>query len=113
MLNYQRNFMFYRILDGFFRNWLVFLITLVGVSGVVAVALILRGAKYSAEATIRLGGQEVSELNSALGIGMRGVRNSQAQINAVRFQDLMRDTLPGGFVDRVIKTANLGQPINT
>ena len=113
MLNYQRNFMLYRVLDGFFRNWLVFLITLVGVSGVVAVALILRGAKYSADAIIRLGGEEVNELNTALGISMRGMRNSQAQINAVRFQDLMRDTLPGGFVDRVIKTANLGQPINT
>ncbi len=113
MLNYQRNYIIFRILDSFFRNWLVFAITLVGVSGVVGTALIVRAAKYTASATIRLGTEEVTEVTKTLGYKADNGWSTPAQVEAQAFQDLMRDTMPGGFVDRAIKAARLKTPINT
>jgi len=113
MLNYQRNYMLYRVLDGFFRNWLVFLVTLVVVSGTVATVLILRSAQYMAVSTIRLGSDEVNALTNALGVRDPVWRGTPAEISGQKFQDLMRDSMPGGFVDRAVKTANLAVPINT
>ncbi|MFM7322163.1 MAG: GumC family protein [Armatimonadota bacterium] len=113
MLNYQRNYIIFRILDSFFRNWLVFAITLVGVSGVVGTALIVRAAKFTASATIRLGTEEVNEVTRTLGYKADVGWSTPAQVKAQAFQDLMRDTMPGGFVDRAIKAAKLKNPINT
>jgi len=113
MLNYQRNYIVFRILDSFFRNWLVFAITLIGVTGVVGTALVVRSAKYVATATIRLGTEEVEEVNKTLGYKRESAWSSPAQMEAQAFSDLMRDTMPGGFVDRAVKAAKLKTPINT
>lgn len=114
MLNFQRNYMANRALDAFFRNWLVFLITLLGVSGVVGAVLMVRSVKYVATASIRLGSAEKDFVEkAATGTGIGGnMWTSPAQIQASRFMDLMRETVPGGFVDRALKQANLKRPIN-
>ena len=59
-MQYQRNHILYRVLDGFFRNWLVFVITLVGVTSVVGSVLIVRSAKFVAEARIRISSEDVN-----------------------------------------------------
>lgn len=113
MLNFQRNYMANRALDAFFRNWLVFLITLLGVSGVVGAVLMVRSVKYTATASIRLGSEEKTFLEGVAGVNARTpVWVTPAQIQAGRFTDLMRDTMPNGFVDRALKSAQLTRPIN-
>lgn len=112
-MQYQRNHILYRVLDGFFRNWLVFVITLVGVTSVVGSVLIVRSAKFVAEARIRISSEDVNAANKALGFQENNGWKTLSDINASRFGDLMRDTLPGGFLDRVVKGANLAKPINT
>ena len=112
-MQYQRNHIIYRVLDGFFRNWLVFVITLVGVTSVVGSVLMVRSAKFVAKANIRISSEDVNAANSALGFRENTGWKTAADVNASRFGDLMRDTLPGGFLDRVIKGANLKNAMNT
>lgn len=113
MLNFQRNYMANRILDAFFRNWLVFLITLLGVSGVVGAVLMVRSVKYTATAAIRLGSAETEFIKqAATGSSSGSMWTTPAQVQAARFTDLMRATLPGQFVDRALKAAKLKNPIN-
>ena len=112
-MQYQRNHILYRVLDGFFRNWLVFVITLVGVTSVVGSVLIVRSAKFVAQARIRISSEDVNAANKALGFQENNGWKTLADVNGSRFGDLMRDTLPGGFLDRAVKGANLARQINT
>jgi uncharacterized protein involved in exopolysaccharide biosynthesis len=97
-----------RLLDAFFRHWRVFLLCLIGVAGVVVAAVQLRGPSYVATISIRI--IRDSGVSRALGMTQR-TWESPAQQNVTRFNDLMQNVLPGGFVSRVLERAKLRKPI--
>ncbi|GAB4461153.1 MAG: hypothetical protein OHK0029_26050 [Armatimonadaceae bacterium] len=109
MLN-RRDSIAFRLVDAFFRNWIIFCLCVVGVSSVVSVALLTRSQTYSATASIQVLGD--TGIQSALGITQYTRWDSPAQINANRFNVMMQMVAKDGFVDKVLQEANLDNPIN-
>ncbi|MES2464728.1 MAG: hypothetical protein V4671_29545 [Armatimonadota bacterium] len=105
---YRRNHFIYRLLDAFFRHWPVFVVAVLGVTIVVATTLLMRSATYTATASIRVVGDE--DVSAAMGF-VSNTWKSPSQINAERLSDLMANTTKSGFVDTVLKNADLKVPI--
>ena len=100
-----------RIADSFFRHQWLFLISLCAVTGVVIGALLLRVRTYTARASTRI----VTDDGMAEKLGVAMVKDrwiSPAQQNVDLFNDLIRDDLPGGFLDTALRKARLDRPIN-
>ncbi|MGC4042940.1 MAG: SLBB domain-containing protein [Armatimonas sp.] len=105
---YRRNHIAYRLIDAFFRSWALFTLVFLGTAGVVTGALLMRGNTYVASASIRVVPEnEVSEI---MGFQQRNWVNPSDQ-SVARFNDLMRNMLPGGFVDKALQGAQLTRPI--
>lgn len=105
---YRRNHIAYRLLDAFFRSWALFTLVFLGTAGVVTGALIMRGNTHVASASIRVVPEnEVSEI---MGFQQRNWVNPSDQ-SVARFNDLMRNMLPGGFVDKALQGAQLDRPM--
>lgn len=99
----------YRIIDAFFRHWRVSFLAFLGVTSVVAAVILTRPASYTADASIRIVGE--SDLSKALGMSQQNIWVTPADENVRHFSDLMRDVLPGGFVDSALRAARLDKPI--
>lgn len=100
----------YRIADSFARHRWLFLVSLCAVTGVVSAALLLRAKTYAASATTRI----VIDDGMAERLGIASVQNvwiSPAQQNTNLFNDLLKDDLPGGFLDSALQAAKLSRPI--
>lgn len=107
---HRRDSIAIRLVDAFFRNLGIFLLCVVGVSSIVATALLVRSQSYTASASIRvLGNTSVTKL---VGPDYREWE-SPAQIHATRFNDSMQDLRQDGFVNTVLATAKLAKPIST
>ena len=105
---YRRNHIGYRLLDAFFRSWALFALVFFGVSSIVTTALILRGKAYVASASIRV--VPDNEVSEVMGFEQRNWV-SAADRSVDRFNDLMRNLLPGGFVDETLQRARLRHPM--
>jgi uncharacterized protein involved in exopolysaccharide biosynthesis len=108
---YRRDSITFRLLDAFFRNLGIFLLCVVGVSSVVAVALVTRSQSYVASSSIRVIGEgDLQKITNT-----RSLRpwESPAKKHTARFTDLMQDLRPSGFVNSVLEAAKLKKPINT
>ncbi|HVK04672.1 MAG TPA: hypothetical protein VM490_14425 [Armatimonadaceae bacterium] len=105
---YRRSSLVFRVIDSFFRHWLLFLIATVAVGGTVTYVLLTRDKSYMAKASTQVIVDE--ELANAVGFGSNSWI-SPAQQNVNRFNDMMQDIGPGGFVDMFLKEAGLKQPI--
>jgi uncharacterized protein involved in exopolysaccharide biosynthesis len=106
-LLYRRNYLISRLLDAFFRNWLPFAMAVVGVTIVVGASLLFRNASYVASSSIRVINDDVTQV---MGFEKQ-TWIAPSDKNVAHFGDLMQNTLPGGFVDVVLKNANLRRPI--
>lgn len=107
-MQYRRDSLIFRLLDAFFRNWWPFLLSVITVTCVVGAVLVFRNASYEASSSIRVISD--NEISSVMGFAERTM-GSPAEKNAAHFGDLMQNLLPGGFVDTVIKSANLTRSI--
>ncbi len=105
---YRRNHIAYRLLDAFFRSWVLFTLVFVGTAGIVTGALMTRGNTHVASAAIRVVPE--NEVSEVMGFQQRNWVNPSDQ-SVARFNDLMRNMLPGGFVDKVLQGAQLTRPI--
>jgi len=100
----------YRIIDATFRSrWLVlisFSAVMLGAAGVMR----LVGDKYTATAAVRIVSDETA---SSMGIAPADskVWITPGQQNANRFEDLLNDNQPGGFLYLALKDAALDRPI--
>ena len=105
---YRRNHIGYRLLDAFFRSWVLFTLVFFGVASIVTTALILRGNTYVASASIRV--MPENEVSEVMGFTQRNWV-SASDLSVERFNDLMRNLLPGGFVDEALQRSRLRRPI--
>lgn len=99
----------YRIADSFFRHWPLFALSAAVVAGVVALFTLGRAQTYVASAATQVSPE--TELTSALGIGQQSWI-TPAQQSVDRFNNLMRDDLPDGFIDSFLRHAQLDTPIS-
>jgi hypothetical protein len=106
---YRRTNLTYRILDSFFRHRLIFFLSVLGVTTVVSAVLFTRSKGYVGKASLYA--ITDNELNKALGFERQNTWVSEAQINANKLSDRLRDDQPGGFLDQFLKMANLKNPI--
>lgn len=106
---YRRSPIFLRILDSFFRHRWLFLTALIVVSGLTMSLLILRSRTFHASALTQANPDTVS---TELGDRQTNSYATLAQINVGRFNDLITNNLPGGFLDTALKNAHLATPIN-
>jgi polysaccharide biosynthesis transport protein len=105
---YRRNHIAYRLLDAFFRSWALFSLVFVSTAGIVTGALMMRGNTHVASAVIRVVPE--NEVSEVMGFQQRNWVNPSDQ-SVARFNDLMRNMLPGGFVDKALQGAQLVRPI--
>ncbi len=103
---YRPDTLTYRMTDSFFRYKLRFFLVVLGVTVVVGTALYTRTKSYVANASIRIVTNQQAADVMGTGNGYRGW-TSPADQNIARFHDLMRDDLPGGFVDSALKNAGV------
>ncbi len=102
-----------RLRDAFSRHKVLFLLSLVLVSGITTSVVLLRGKNYQATASTQVvtDNQQVAD---TLGDRYRNsnfyISSAQQQLN--HFNDLIEDDLPGGFWDSALKSANLAVPID-
>jgi hypothetical protein len=106
---YHRSNMVFRIIDSFFRHRRLFLLSVLVITTTVVSLLLTRSKTYVATATTKV--MADTELHNALGYYQTSWV-TPAQQNVNRFNDLMRDNKPGGFVDKFLKRAKLAQPIS-
>jgi len=107
----QRDTIALRVVDAFFRHRWFFLVTLVIVTGVTLFAISLRAHTYEASADTQVVTDNVAqELGQAQ--SMRNAWISPAQQNVNKFNDLVKDNLPGGFLDTALQNAHLSSPIS-
>ena len=107
--SYGNNRLLRRVLEAFFRHQKLFWISAIGISGIVSMALLLRGNSYTAAASTRISSDK--EISDVLGFDKQ-IISSPAQTNVDRFNDLLKDDTPGGFMDRALTAAKLRVPIN-
>ncbi|MBC8140133.1 MAG: hypothetical protein H7Y38_01690 [Armatimonadetes bacterium] len=103
-----RNSIAHRALEAFYRHQKLFWIATLGMPLLVGVALYLRSASYVASASTQVVADQ--EVATVLGL-TRHSWISPAQQNVSRFNDLLRDDEPGGFLDDVLKNARLARPM--
>jgi uncharacterized protein involved in exopolysaccharide biosynthesis len=99
----------FRLADIFFRNWLTFVLCVVGVTGVVSTALLMRAQSYVATTSIHVTRDD--NVSQAMGFTQQSwISPAQQHVNA--FNDFMQGVAPGGFVSKVLERAKIGKPIN-
>lgn len=104
-----RNSIAYRALEAFFRHNRLFWVATVGITSLVMIALYVRNRSYAASASTQI----VTEQEVATVLGLTKTNwATPAQQNVGRFNDLLRDDEPGGFLDSVLKNARLQDPIS-
>lgn len=100
----------FRMIDAFFRHIWLFLIAMIVVSSVTMTAVYMRSRTFHATALTQV---VTDDIASQLGVASQSNGwTSPAQQNVDHFNDLLNDDLPGGFLDTVLKAANLDQPID-
>jgi uncharacterized protein involved in exopolysaccharide biosynthesis len=79
------------------------------VASVVCTALLMRGNTYLASAAIRIAPE--NDVSEVMGFAQRNWVSPSDQAVA-HFNDLTRNILPGGFIDQVLRSAQLRHPIS-
>jgi uncharacterized protein involved in exopolysaccharide biosynthesis len=87
---------------------MLFALVFLSTAAIVTGALLLRGNTHVASAAIRVVPE--NEVSEVMGFQQRNWVNPSDQ-SVARFNDLMRNMLPGGFVDKVLQGAQLARPI--
>src|SRR5262245_48766637 len=100
----------YRVIDAFFRHRWLMLVSMVTVVGVAALGIFTRPKTYTATAYTRVLTDDTASL-VGVGTSPSGWK-SLAQQNVDRFEDLLTDAGPGGFLDKALKSAELSHPIS-
>ena len=106
---YRRTPVVFRIADSFFRHQLLFWSALILVSGLTMGALYARSKTFHAVAMTQVQGETVA---SALGESDANAYITPAQKSVDKFNDLVKQNQPGGFLDVALKGAGLATPIN-
>jgi polysaccharide chain length determinant protein (PEP-CTERM system associated) len=106
---FQRDNVAARFAESLFRHRWVFIIAVLVVSCVTMLAITLRSHTWQASALTQVKTQDVA---SELGEEQRTSYLTPAQENVNHFSDLLKDNLPGGFLDTALRNANLDVPIN-
>jgi len=99
-----------RIADSFFRQRWLFLGCVLVVALSASGVFYLRSRGYTASGSIWASPDAMAQ-----SLGRDPNRNgwvTLAQVNTNRFKDMTNDDLPGGFLDRALKRAQLTRPIN-
>ena len=97
---YRRTPIFFRIVDSFFRHQLLFWSALLLVSSLTMLALYMRSKTFHASATTQV---QVESVASELGQGDTNTWVTPAQKHIDRFNDLIKQNQPGGFLDVALK----------
>lgn len=106
---YRRTPILFRIVDSFFRHQLLFWSALLIVSSLTMTALYLRSKTFHATAMTQVQAESVA---NALGEGDNATWIAPSQKHIDRFNDLIKQNQPGGFLDIAMNKANLATPIN-
>ena len=108
---YRRTPIFFRIADSFFRHQLLFWGALLIVSTLTMAALYARSKTFHATAMTQVQQDNVSTLT---GLGGTDGNNwiTPAQKNTDRFNEMVKQNQPGGFLDTALHNARLAHPIN-
>jgi len=106
---YRRTPIFFRIVDSFFRHQLLFWSALLIVSSLTMAALYARSKTFHATAMT-----QVQTVSVATVLGEADTTNwvAPSQKHMDRFNDLIKQNQPGGFLDAALKDAHLVNAIN-
>ena len=105
---YRRTPILFRILDSFFRHQLLFWSALVLVSGLTMTALYARSKTFHASAMTQVQSDSIA---SILGTTDQTSYITPAQKHVDRFNDLIKDNQPGGFLDEALKKATYSKEV--
>ncbi len=106
---YRRTPILFRIVDSFFRHQLLFWSALLIVSSLTMAALYARSKTFHAAAMTQVQSEIVA---SVLGTADTNTWVTASQKHIDRFNDLIKQNQPGGFLDTALKKAHLATPIN-
>ena len=106
---YRRTPILFRIADSFFRHQLLFWSALLIVSSLTMAALYARSKTFHATAMTQVQTESVANV---LGQGDTNTWVTPAQKHVDRFNDLIKQNQPGGFLDVAMRRARLVTPIN-
>ena len=106
---YRRTPIFFRIMDSFFRHQLLFWGALLIVSSLTMAALYARSKTFHATAMTQVQTESVA---AALGAGDTNTWVTPSQKHIDRFNDLIKQNQPNGFLATALHSANLATPIN-
>ena len=106
---YRRTPIFFRIVDSFFRHQLLFWSALLIVSSLTMAALYARSKTFHATAMT-----QVQTETAATVLGQADTTSwiAPSQKHMDRFNDLIKQNQPGGFLDAALRDAHLVTPIN-
>lgn len=106
---YRRTPILFRIVDSFFRHQVLFWSALLIVSSLTMAALYARSKTFHATAMTQVQTESVANV---LGAGDTNTWITPSQKHIDRFNDLIKQNQPGGFLDVAMKNAHLVTPIN-
>lgn len=106
---YQRDNTAARFAESFFRHRWLFIIAVVVVSVATILAISMRSHTWQASALTQVKTEDVA---TELGEEQPATYVTPSQQNVNQFTDLLKDNLPGGFLDTALRNANLDVPIN-
>ena len=105
----RRTPVLYRFLESLFRHRWIFLLSVLVVTTVTAVALVLRGQTFTATAMTQV---VTDDIQSALGNAPNYGWSTAAQVQSNKLNDLLNDNQVGGFLDSALTSAQLSHPIS-
>lgn len=109
---YRRANLMYRVIDSFFRHRWMFAVSMLGVALVIATALLTRTKGFVGKAsTYIFPNNEIDAIISRNNWQSNGWM-TPAQRNTAKLGNLLRDNVPGGFVDKFLKRANVNIQID-
>jgi len=106
---YRRTPILFRIVDSFFRHQLLFWSALLIVSSLTMAALYARSKTFHATAMTQVQTESVANV---LGQSETNTWVTPSQKHVDRFNDLIKQNQPGGFLDVAMRKASLVTPIN-
>lgn len=106
---YRRTPILFRIVDSFFRHQLPFWSALLIVSSLTMAALYARSKTFHATAMTQVQTESVANV---LGTTDTNTWITPSQKHIDRFNDLIKQNQPGGFLDSAMRNARLATPIN-